>query len=221
MFDQENFIMDFLAINWDDILKTNECNTDLSTDIFYSKINELLDKYVPVTKLNKKQIKNISKPWITSGIQKSICIRNQLHKKCIKEKNPRTKTLIENQYKKYRNLITKLYRQSKKNYFSLFFQKNSKSIRKMWEGINSIISLKNTKSKIPSSIFVNNKISSDIYLILLLMNSIAIFLRLLNPFIKKAHMHQNLSKAFYQIQMTNQCLSTLLMKKKLYVASHP
>ena len=165
MFDQENFIMDFLAINWDDILKTNECNTDLSFDIFYSKINELLDKYVPVTKLNKKQIKNISKPWITSGIQKSICIRNQLHKKFIKEKNPRTKTLIENQYKKYRNLITKLCRQSKKNYFSLFFQKNSKSIRKMWEGINSIISLKNTKSKIPSSIFVNNKISSHTYTI--------------------------------------------------------
>ena len=53
-FDQENFIMDFLAINWDDILKTKEGNTDLSFDIFYSKINELLNKYVPITKLNKK-----------------------------------------------------------------------------------------------------------------------------------------------------------------------
>ena len=72
MFDQENFIMDFLAINWDDILKTNEGNTDLSFDIFYSKISELLNKYLPVTKLNKKQIKNMSKPWITSGIKKSV-----------------------------------------------------------------------------------------------------------------------------------------------------
>ena len=45
----------------------------------------------------------------------------------------------------------------------MFFQKNSKNLRKVWEGINSIISLKNTKSKIPSSIFVNNKINSDAY----------------------------------------------------------
>ena len=54
MFDKETFITDFLAINWDDIFKANKYNTDLSFDIFYSKINELLNKYVPVTKLNKK-----------------------------------------------------------------------------------------------------------------------------------------------------------------------
>ena len=56
-FDQENLIMDFLAINWDDILKTKEGNTDLSFDIFYSKINELLNKYVPITKLIKNKLK--------------------------------------------------------------------------------------------------------------------------------------------------------------------
>ena len=122
-FDQENFIMDFLAVNWDDILKTKEGNTDLSFDIFYSKINELLNKYVPITKLNKKQIKNMSKPWITSGIKKSICIRNQLNKKIIRGTNPRTKTIIENQYKKYRNLITKLCRQSKKKLLFFVFSK--------------------------------------------------------------------------------------------------
>ena len=37
------FSAKFVFINWD-IFKTNECNTDLSFDIFKSKIKELLDK---------------------------------------------------------------------------------------------------------------------------------------------------------------------------------
>ena len=104
----KKIIMDFLAINWDDILKTKEGNTDLSFDIFYSNINELLNKYVPLITLNKKQTKNMSKPCITSGIRNYICIQNKLHKMIISEKNPRTKRIIENQYKKYRNLIAKV-----------------------------------------------------------------------------------------------------------------
>ena len=44
--------------------------------IFLNKINFILDKYAPLKKVSKSKLKFKSKPWITSGIQKSISLKN-------------------------------------------------------------------------------------------------------------------------------------------------
>ena len=160
-FDQEKFILDFFEINWKDKLNLNERNIDLSFDNFYKIINNLLDTHIPLKKLTKKQIKTMSKPWITQGLLTSIKKRDQIHKLFIKSKDLQEKLILEKQFKKYRNLIVHLCRRSKKNYFSGYFNQHSKNIKKIWQGVKSIISTKPTQSSSPSSININSTLTSD------------------------------------------------------------
>ena len=46
-FDQENFILDYFSIDWNETLKIEEQNIDYSTEIFLNKINELVDNFAP------------------------------------------------------------------------------------------------------------------------------------------------------------------------------
>ena len=38
-FDRENFILNFFFVEWEDLLKINELNTDDSTKIYLDRIN--------------------------------------------------------------------------------------------------------------------------------------------------------------------------------------
>ena len=50
-FGQDNFILDFLSVDWEDLLKINELNADNLTKIYLDKINILLDTYPPLKKI--------------------------------------------------------------------------------------------------------------------------------------------------------------------------
>ena len=47
-FDQENFILGYFSVDWEDLLKTDELNADNLTKIYLDKINMLLDSYAPL-----------------------------------------------------------------------------------------------------------------------------------------------------------------------------
>ena len=74
-FDQENFILDYFSVDWEDLLKIDDLNADNSTNIYLDKINILLDTYALLKRINKYKLKFKSKPWIKSKI--NIC-RNQI-----------------------------------------------------------------------------------------------------------------------------------------------
>ena len=77
-FNQENFILDYFSVDWEDLFKTDELNADNSTRMYLDKINMLLDKinmlldtYAPlIVRVSKYKMKFKSKPWITVGLQK-------------------------------------------------------------------------------------------------------------------------------------------------------
>ena len=85
-FDQENFILDYFSIDWNETLKIEEQNIDYSTEIFLNKINELLDNFAPFKKTNKYKLKFKSKSWITPGLQKSISGTNKFLSDFIKKR---------------------------------------------------------------------------------------------------------------------------------------
>ena len=74
-FDQENFILDYLSVDWEDLLKTYELNADNSTRMYLDKINILIDTYAPLKRINKYKMKFKSKPWINLGLEKSISVK--------------------------------------------------------------------------------------------------------------------------------------------------
>ena len=50
-FDPWNFILDYFSVDWDDLMKTDELNTDNSTKIYLDMIKMVLDTYGPLKKL--------------------------------------------------------------------------------------------------------------------------------------------------------------------------
>ena len=46
---------------------------------YLSKIEGLLETYAPLKKLNKKELKFLTKLWITQGLQNSIKKKNNIY----------------------------------------------------------------------------------------------------------------------------------------------
>ena len=70
---------EFRNIDWDNNLKTYKKDTDLSFELFLRKIKFLYNKNSPFSTPKQKIKRDTSKPWMTSGILKSINVKNQLY----------------------------------------------------------------------------------------------------------------------------------------------
>ena len=68
------------------------------------------------------------KLWIAKEILQKCKERNALLKSISKERDPAKKNALRNDYKKPRNEITKDKRDSKKSYYSSYFEKNKTEI---------------------------------------------------------------------------------------------
>ena len=108
--------------------------------------------------MSKRQVKFRSKPWIRSGIRKSLKIKNNFYKKFIKTKS----VYYHTKFKLYRNKLNHLIRISKINYYKNYFRHNKSHIKNIWKGMKQIISLKSSSYSIPSKILVGNNPISDV-----------------------------------------------------------
>ena len=111
-FDKENFILDYLDINWEEYLNTEDVNE--ATEKFIAKMNELIDKYTPLRKITQEEYKRRLKPWITQHITNKIKEKNKILSKIVKCKNQNEKAVLNEEFKNMRNEITRLTRINKK-----------------------------------------------------------------------------------------------------------
>ena len=72
LFNENDFLSDINNIDWDAEIELNKNDANLSINNFYSTISVILDKYAPLKKLSKNDLKQKVKPWITSALQTSI-----------------------------------------------------------------------------------------------------------------------------------------------------
>ena len=160
-FDRENFLLDYLNINWDEVLEIDKNDTNHSAASFMKKINYLLDKHMPIKKVSQKEFKQKFKPWITNDILHKIDEKNKLFNKYVHLKNVDQKLRIFNEYKLAKNRITFLIRESKKAYYNNYFSKHKKNLQKVWKGIKEIINIKNKNFDHPTSLLDNKKFIDD------------------------------------------------------------
>ena len=160
-YDREKFNVDLNNIDWPTVLNLDDNNPNDSFNSFEASINVLVNKYMPLKKLTKKEISLQYKPWITYGIRKSIERREKLFKKFIKAKDEIVKDEYHKKYKELRNKIITLCRQGKTMYYQAFFTENANSAKNTWKGIKSIININSTSKTEPTSILVNDKIITD------------------------------------------------------------
>ena len=56
-FDQENFVLDYFSVEWDNFLLPPNTNTKKSYKTFLEKFESLLDSYAPLKKVSKNKLK--------------------------------------------------------------------------------------------------------------------------------------------------------------------
>ena len=128
-FDRINFIQDYLAIEWNSVLETNDNDVNNSLQNFLTKMNELLDRYMPLRKVTKKEYKRRFKPWITDIILDKIDKKDKAFRKYMNCKDPLRKEQLNVEFKALKHEITSLPRQNKKEYYSQYFTANTKNLQ--------------------------------------------------------------------------------------------
>ena len=117
-------------------------NIDEQFQDFYFKLEGCVDRHAPLKKLTPKEIKLHQKPWISKELNKMIKTKNKLFNR--KKRQPNNEN-IKILYNLFRNRVNRELIKSKKHYYTKYFEENNNNSKKTWEGIRSIINIKNPK----------------------------------------------------------------------------
>ena len=69
-FDPQHLLSEFQLIDWHSVFLDQDASNIFRT--FYNKLSVIIDKHIPVKQLSEKECMFLSKPWITTGLRKSI-----------------------------------------------------------------------------------------------------------------------------------------------------
>jgi len=145
-FNENEFLQDIRAIDWVNKLTSNDPSTQF--DNFYTMLLKVVDKHIPLKQLSNKEIKQLSKPWITKGLLVSIKMKNKLYRKYLKKRS----SYYYEEFKRYRNKLNHLIKLSKQSYYNNYFASNRSNLKNTWKGIKEIIGLKNGNCSLPSKV---------------------------------------------------------------------
>ena len=116
-------------VDWSDVLVGD---TEQQTTKFSNTLSELYCKTFPVCSkfLSTKRVK---KPWITSGIIKSIKTKSYYFKLL------KLGSISNRQYVTFKNKLTSIIRKSKINYHNRAFNSNRSNVKKTWSLIKNLL----------------------------------------------------------------------------------
>ena len=150
-FNDSALVDEIRFIDWSTVLSDSyDVNTLFNS--FYLKLSNIVDKHVPLKMLQKKEIKFMSKPWITPAIKVSIDRKNKLYKKYLKTRSP----YLHSKFKLYRNKLNHLLRISKRMCYNDFFNNNINNMKNTWKGIRQLINLNPKSFHAPTKIIKDN-----------------------------------------------------------------
>ena len=113
-FNNATFSANYKSTDWPNVMQIDKGNPNLSFHNYIEEVKKIISNHAPLRRSRKRELKFQSKPWISSGLQKSIAIKNKLFGKFIKSTDSIIKEKLHNDYKSYRNMISTLLKQSKK-----------------------------------------------------------------------------------------------------------
>ena len=130
------FNQQLAEVNWEEVLRSENAQDafDLFLSLFlsvYSNTFPLKQRALSSSTISKKQ----SNPWITNNIRAIIKNKNKLHKKFLRCPS----VYNEIQFKRERNRLNNIVKQSKKNHYRQQFEQNKNNIRKTWQLIKHLI----------------------------------------------------------------------------------
>lgn len=143
----DKILTDVSKERWEDVYDCEDPN--LAASLMTRKIQKLIDDNKQISyKKNKIRLK----PWITEGLINSIKTRDRLH--ILSKKQPLNKKL-EDHYKKFRNLVTKLINKAKIQHFKKEIEKTKGDKRKVWQVVDDVIQYKDKDRSGPVKLIVD------------------------------------------------------------------
>ena len=133
-------------------LKNFQRNTDanVACSELIKAYGDGIQQYSKTVKYRRR--KTPIKPWITPSILCCINRKTKLYKVFVSKRSLHA----ENEYKKYRNILTNVMRDAKRLYYQSLFQDNKDNGKKTWDLLNEIVNKKRNKhAKLPTMFFDN------------------------------------------------------------------
>jgi len=103
-------------------------------------LGDSLNQQGPLKNLSRSKKKLSQKPWITTGLYKSIKNENKMYRTLVRTRFSNTRA--HNHYKKYRNKLNHIMEMSKRNCYQSQLSSNSHHPRKTRKLINYLIKCK-------------------------------------------------------------------------------
>ena len=139
--------------NWDHLYNIND-NPDAAYECFLLTLRSMIQN--ASKKINISSSKKKIKPWITTGLVKSIRQRDKLKKELSKDRN---NLELLNAYKQYRNYLNSLIKKTKGDYYKNKLHEYKNDPKNLWKTINE--GLSNYKNNQNINLKDNNIIYSD------------------------------------------------------------
>lgn len=136
-----------------------EENVDVAYNNFIKQLKYHINK---CTQYKNIKIHNKIKPWITNALITSIKNRDKMKKQWLRDKNNEQ---LWNQYKDYRNFLTKLLQKSKKDYYTKKLNEANKNTKKVWQIIKNTVSENNNNNGNYQIYDQNNRVETNAKLV--------------------------------------------------------
>ena len=131
-------------------------------DSFFKCFITHYDKHCPIIQLKQKGSNN-KKTWITKGLQNACKKKNTLYRDFIKFRTNNA----ENKYKRYKNKLTTIMRQAKREYYNKILKENEDNLKGTWRILNEVMRNKTAPTAMPNYFINYNREIKD-------MNQVAI-----------------------------------------------
>ena len=157
-----SFCGNLAEVDWKKVYGCNDVNSAYIT--FYNLLKAVCDKHAPFRQITINKRKNIPrKPWVTPGIIKSISKKCKLYK-AYKASNFNEEHATK--YKKYRNVLGTVLKNSKRLYYSKLFLENKNDTSKTWKIVNELLNGGSKRNTEVENLIVNKdgveqKVTSD------------------------------------------------------------
>lgn len=148
-------------LDWDTLCQLNQNDPNISCKNFIDTLNHQLDEYAPYRKLTKKEQLLLQKPWIKDEILEKCANRDSILKSISQETDTTVINELRNEHKRIRNELTTEKRNSKKEYYQTFFEKNKQKSSEIWKGINQLINNKSQKTSVITLMGHDDNLISD------------------------------------------------------------
>lgn len=119
------------TIDWDEVYSQN--SVENITNAFVSVVRASIQQNTRQQICKRDDIPR--KDWITAGLLKSIQIKNNLYKTVLK--NPQNLQYVQ-EYKTYKNLLTKLIKTAKIQFYTRELDKHTNNTKRLWDCVKNI-----------------------------------------------------------------------------------